>query len=425
MLAPATPVPTLTPPNTPALQLDPSLSLALTVAVIALASLLGAVVIVTVGYSLRAARRRRRRTPMRADLRGELLDRLYGRDEPGWDEWAAALSGAEREELESLLDVYLRALDGSDADRLAGLGEALGINERARREIADGDYWARIHALVWLALLRDAPDRSLLETHCTDTPRERAAAARVLYAAGVGDAATTGIDLLLRDRPSSFSVFGIDTLYRVAETDPQPLFERAAADFDDWEPALQQQVLLAARHLHTVVGSADLSWVVGALSSPDARVRTAAWRALDAYGWNRSIRAAVDLATVADDPDPAVRASAYRMLGAWGDGEAVAALDAAAAVETDDRARVVAAEQLIRHREADALGAGETPPPSLSSLPPSTGAGEPDEPEESDADPFDVAWAWASEHARFDRLARDITGRDRTARELTEGGRTR
>ncbi|OTF00463.1 hypothetical protein [Halorubrum sp. SD683] len=96
---------------------------------------------------------------MRAALRSELLDRLYGRDDPAWDEWVAGLSAAERDELESLLDVYLRELDGRDADALAGLGRALGVHERARREIANGGYWDRTHALVWLALLRDAPER--------------------------------------------------------------------------------------------------------------------------------------------------------------------------------------------------------------------------------------------------------------------------
>ena len=384
------------------------------IAVVVLASLLVAVVIVTVGYSLRAARRRRHRTPIRADLRTELLDRLYGREEPGWRELVASLSAAERDELESLLDVYLRQLDGRDADRLADLGIALGIDERARRDVAEGDYWDRIHALVWLALLRDAPDRSLLETHCRGTSRERAAAARVLYAATAPDLATTGIDLLLGDEPQSFSVFGIDTLYRVSESDPAPLFERAAADFETWEPALQQQVLLVTRHLHTVVGGADLSWVVGALSAPEPRVRAAAWRALDAYGWNSGLRTDIGLRAdvggdpVADEPVPSVRASAYRTLGEWGDADAVTALRTAAETEPDDRARVALAEALFPHRNPN----DGVPTHRDADEPP--GAVHPDEPAGAfDADdsvvPFDVAWRWTSEHARFDGLARDIS----------------
>ncbi|MDB2281480.1 HEAT repeat domain-containing protein [Halorubrum ezzemoulense] len=381
----------------------------LSLAVVVLGSLLFAAAVLTLGYSLLAARRRRRRVPMRAALRSELLDRLYGRDDPAWDEWVAGLSAAERDELESLLDVYLRELDGRDADALAGLGRALGVHERARREIANGGYWDRTHALVWLALLRDAPDRDLLRTHCTETPRERAAAARILYAAETDDCATTGVDLLLRDEPESFSVFGVDTLYRVAERDPSPFFERAAADFARWPPALQRQALLVVRHLTTVVGDADLSWVVGSLSSPDPSVRSAAWRALGAYGWNRAVRDTVDLAAIAADPTPPVRASAYRALGTWGDAEAIAAIEAAGTADPDARARVTAAETLVSQRtSAEAVDPNDPPRADL-------GAGRTASANGRSVDEtaaFDIAWAWAVEHARFDRLARDIS-RDR------------
>lgn len=381
-------------------------------AVVVLGSLLLATGLVTVGYSILAARRRRRRDPMRAALRGELLDRLYGRDEPAWDAWVAGLSAAERDELESVLDVYLRELDGRDAEQLAGLGRALGIGERSRRHVADGGYWDRSHALVWLALLRDAPDRDLLRTRCTETPRERAAAARVLYAAGTDDCATTGVDLLLRDDPEPFSVFGVDTLYRVAERDPNPFFERAATDFAAWPPALQRQALLVVRHLTTVVGGADLSWVVAALSNPDPSVRAAAWRALGAYGWNRRLRDAVDLDAIQAEPAPAVRADAYRALGAWGDAAALGALEAAGTIDPDPRAQVAAAETLVAQRGPDAAPAAIDPPRATDRT-----ADAPVRPGDggvpaTEWPPFGVAWDWAAEHARFDRLARDIS-RDR------------
>jgi hypothetical protein len=377
-------------------------STVLTVAVLVLASLLTAVVLVTVGYSLQTARRRRRRTSIRAELRSELLGRLYGRDKPEWDGWVSNLSTIELDEVESLLDVYLRQLDGRDAEQLADLGVALGINERARREIANGDYWERIHALVWLALLRDAPDRSLLKTHCLDTPRERAAAARVLYAADTPDVATTGIDLLLGGEPRSFSVFGIDTLYRVSETDPEPLFERAAADFNTWGSALQQQVLLVTQHLNTVVGSADFSWVVDALSNPEPRVRSAAWRAFDAYGWNRQLRADIDLDLIGDEPAPTVRASAYQTLGTWGDSEASTTLEAAATTEPDDRARVALAGALFPLWDPE-----DAIPGHQERVEPSTAIAAADD-THVPVDSFDAAWWWTSEHVQFDRLARDI-----------------
>lgn len=371
----------------------------LSAAAVVLVSALIAVVIVTLGYSLRAARVNRRRTETRARLRGELLDRQYGRDDPGWASWVESLSTAEREELESLLGVYLREIEGRDARRLAGLGSALGIDERSRRDVANGDYWDRLHALTWLALLRDSPDRELLEDNCLGSPRERAAAARVLYASDAPDLATTGVDLLLGDDPAAFSVFGIDTLYRVAEGDPAPFFERAAADFDDWDPALQQQVLLATRHLHTVVGSADLSWAVRALSSPQERVRASAWGALDAYGWNLRVRSGIDLGAVGEEPSPIVRANAYRLLGTWGDPDALGALRGAAGAEPDARARVAATDALLAHRRP-----GSEPP-----VP----------------DGLDAAWRWASEHARFDRIARDVSGSRSASSARTLGGVTR
>lgn len=396
-----------------------SQSRVLTIGVLVLGSLLLAAGFVTLGYSVLAARRRRRREPMRAALRGELLDRLYGRDEPAWDAWVTGLSAAERDELESVLDVYLRELDGRDAEKLAGLGRALGINERARREIAAGDYWDRSHALVWLALLRDAPDRDLLRAHCTETARERAAAARVLYAAGTDDCATTGVDLLLRDDPDPFSVFGVDTLYRVTEDDPSPFFERAAADFATWPPALQRQALLVVRHLTTVVGGADLSWVVAALSSADPSVRTAAWRALGAYGWNRRLRDAIDLDAIPDEPAPAVRADAYRALGVWGDATALGAIEAAGTVDPDPRAQVAAAETLVAQRGPDAVPAPSDPSQHSAGVAGDQSTDAVADPSAPDPEtpapavpPFDVARGWAAEHARFDRLARDIS-RDR------------
>jgi len=236
-----------------------------------------------------------------------------------------------------------------------------------------------------------------------------AAAWRVLYAARTDDCATTGADLLLRDGPEAFSVFGVDTLYRVAERDPSPFFERAAADFATWPPALQRQALLVVRHLTTVVGDADLSWVVGSLSSPDPSVRSAAWRALGAYGWNRAVRDTVDLAAIAADPTPPVRASAYRALGTWGDAEAIAAIEAAGTADPDARARVTAAETLVSQRtSAEAVDPNDPPRADLGTDRTASANGR----SVDETAAFDVAWAWAVEHARFDRLARDIS-RDR------------
>ncbi len=351
--------------------------------------LLLSVLFLTVGLSLLRTRDRRRREAVYEDLRGGLLERLYSPDNPAWAEWVDSLSERERSVLEDLLEEYLRELEGADVERLRGLGPALGITDRARTRLESGGVYDRLDALTWLALLRDAPDVSALRRHCTGTPRERAAATRALYVTGHEDLASAGVDLLLGESPEAFSVFGIDTLYRVAETDPGPLFARAAADYREWDPALQAQVLLVSRRLNTVVGDADLSWILDLTASPAERTRIEAIRTLGGYGWQRSLREQVDIDALASDPSPAVRTSVYQTLGEWGDREATDTLLGLIPEETDRRARVAAATELVDRRDDDVI------PESLSE-----------------------AWSWATEQARFDRLARDVSA----SRGSTEGG---
>lgn len=350
------------------------------VAAVIIGVLLLSVLSLTVGLSLFQVRGRRRREAVREDLRGGLLERLYSPDDPGWAEWVDSLSRRERSVLEDLLEEYLRELEGADVERLRGLGPALGITDRARTRLTSGDAYDRLDALTWLALLRDAPDVSDLKRHCTGSARERAAATRALYVTGDEDIASAGVDLLLGESPEPFSVFGIDTLYRVAEADPRPLFDRAAADYREWDPALQAQVLLVTRQLNTVVGDADLSWILDLTASPVERTRIEAIRTLGGFGWQRSLREQVDIDALASDPSPAVRTSVYRTLGEWGDEKATDTLLRLIPEETDRRARVAAAEELVGRRDDDAV------PESLSE-----------------------AWSWATEHARFDRLAMDVS----------------
>jgi len=345
---------------------------------VALAFMLALMIVLSVGRSLQRFRQRRRNDELHRELQNDLLDRLYGEGDPEWETLVETLSERERSVLESLLEEYLRELKGEDAETLAGLGDALGIGKRARRLLRTGDYYERLQALTWLMLLREQPDIRFLERYATSTPRERAAAARILYVSGDPDFASDGVDLLLRNHTDPFTVFGIDTLYRVAEQEPSRLFERAGVDYRRWEPALQEQVLLATRHLSTLIGRANPTWITDLASSPVERTRVEAVRALGGFGWNRSLREQVDLEALFADPSPAVRASAYRMLGEWGDEDAVTALLAAAEREENDRARIAAAEALLGHqgRHGFAVGGG-----------------------------LADAWAWVAEHDAFDDRA--------------------
>ncbi len=367
-------------------QVDPS-GTAVFVLGVVLSVLLAGVAFLTVGYSVVRYWQRRRRGALRGGLREELLDRLYRPDGPEWHEWVSTLSGRERSVLEALLDEYIRELEGEDAETLAGLGDALGIPERANRNLRRGTYYQRLDALTWLALLREPPGIEVLEEHCTGTPRERAAAVRVLYVSDHPDIESIGVDLLLRDATEPFSIFGVDTLYRAARADPSHLFARADADFATWEPQLQQQVLLACRHLRTVIGDAELDWLAESLHSPHERTRAEAVRTLGGFQWHRSLYDRTDLRTLASDPSPVVRASLYRMLGEWGDDRAITAIRFAGMTDPHDRARVAAAEALVEHKDDYDL-----------QIP----------------DVFADAWSWACAHAEFDDLARDIsTGRPR------------
>jgi len=367
-------------------QIDPSGTAVLVLGLV-LSVLLAGVALLTIGYSVVRYWQRRRRGAARDNLREELLGRLYRPDDPEWHEWVSTLTGRELPVLEALLDEYLRELDGGDAETLAGLGDALGITDRANRNLRHGTYYERLDALTWLALLWDPPEIEVLQEHCTGTPRERAAAVRVLYVSNHPAIESMGVDLLLRNATEPFSIFSVDTLYRAAESDPSHLFACADADFTTWDPQLQQQVLLACRHLRTVIGDAELDWLAESLHSPEERTRAEAARTLGGFQWHQTLYNKVSLQTLTSDPSPVVRASVYRMLGEWGDDRAITAIRFAGMTDPNDRARVAAAEALVEHKDDYEL-----------QIP----------------NGFADAWSWACAHATFDDLARDIsTGRPR------------
>ncbi|MFB6150408.1 MAG: HEAT repeat domain-containing protein [Haloarculaceae archaeon] len=353
----------------------------LVVVVVALALVVGLALAtafyLTVGWSVYRSVADDRRERVRDDLEDALLDRLFDPD-ADWDEWVAGLSGLERDVVESLLDEYLRELDGADADRLRGLGEALGIPDRARRRLEGGDEFDRLHALTWLTLLRRSePFRAAAFE--PETARERATAARLLYECDALDGAGEGVSILLDDVDEALPVFGQDTLYRIAREEPGPLLAAADDDHSEWPTEVLTQVLAVCRYLDTSVESADLSWLTAALEADNEAVRANAARALGSFGWRAATRDGVFLDRATADPSPRVRAAVYEMLGAWGDDAAVALLADALATEEDPRALTRGTDALVERR--DRVGDRGT-------------------------DRLRTAWGWSREHARFDALAR-------------------
>jgi hypothetical protein len=368
------------------LQTAPTVGLERTVVVavgLVLASLLVSVVVLTLGLSVYAARRRRRRNAVRESLHDELLTRLYDPDGPEWGAWVGTLDGVERSVLERLLEDYLRRLEGSDAETLRALGDALGIEERERARRNARDEFVRLRALTWLTLLRAPSDDA--DTERPRTRRERAAVARWLHETDASP--ERGVDVLLGEADEPLSAFGVDTLYRLTERRPEAVVA-AAQNHPDWPADLITQVLLVCRHVESGVASTDLSWVVSLLEHEVIRVRIEAALTLATFGWRDPITDRVFLERLTDDESPLARAAAYTMLGRWGDPESTAVLQRALGNEPNDRARLAGARALVTASVPEA----ETPEPAR------------------------PARRWAAEHRHFD---------ERAARPLADGGRRR
>jgi len=331
----------------------------------------------TISLSVYRSVKQTRRDRVRPDLRNGLFDRLFAED-PDWEGWVEDMSSVEREVAESLLDEYLRELDGKEAVQLRGLGEALGIPERAGNRLSHRDVYTRLDALTWLTLL-EHPDPVLDSSFEPSTPRERASTVTLLDSSDRLPDTATGVSMLLEGTDEQFTVFGQDTLYRVARTDPEPLLETASNEYDTWPEPLLAQVLSVCAHLETSVRGGELNWLTAALETQNEAIRAAAADALGSFGWRASLRDQVFLERATDDPSPLVRAAVYQMLAAWGDQEALSILLFALVEEQHPRALTLGTTALVGRRDRIDTDAGAV---------------------------LGDAWAWSDEHAAYDRRAR-------------------
>lgn len=334
----------------------------------------------TLGWSVVQSVGSTRREQVRDELQREFLERAFDPDSE-WEAWADDFSGVERDVVESLLDEHLRELEGKNADRLRELGDVLGIPERSKRQLNWGNEYTRLHALTWLTVLERPGQARDFEPR---TPRERALVARLRYDSDTGTGPADEMGVLLDGASTPFSVFGQDTMYRIATADPQALLERATAHSRRWPQPLLVQVLTVCQHLGTSVTSEDLSWLTATLEHESDAVREAGARALGAFGWRADVRDDRFLARLIRDPSPKVRGAVYEMLSRWGDEQALETLVAALGTEQNERATLTGTNALVAHR---------------SRLEDDTHLG--------------ASWAWSISHAAYDSAARHRTERVR------------
>lgn len=339
--------------------------------------LLAVLFYLTLGLSVYRSVKRTRRDRVESALRTELLDRLFA-EQPDWETWTAELSAVERDVVESLLDEHLRELDGSEAETLRELGDALEIPERAGRRLEARNEYDRLHALTWLTLL-SRPEPYLESSFEPRTPRERASVVTLLEQTDRLPDESTGTEILLDGIDGQFTVFGQDTLYRVARQDPAPLLRAASETYETWPEPLLGQVLAVCAQLETSVRESDLEWLVAVLDGGTEATRAAAAEALASFGWRGSLREQAFLERAVNDPSPRVRKAVYEMLASWGDQAALEVLRRALVDETDASALTAGTTALARRQDHFETDPGVT---------------------------LRAAWDWSLEHVTYDRRAR-------------------
>lgn len=327
---------------------------------IVLLALLIAVLILTLGESVYQYRRDRRKDRCRDDVEIGILSRMSEPD-PAWDEWVPDLTQPERTVARESLYEYLGTVEGSEKESLVSLAEEMGVVEEAREQLTDGKRHEKLQALGWLTLTETTVEPDTLDKNCTAGDDLRAAAARVLHAADHPEAQSRGSDLLLGDGSLTLTTHGLDTVYRLYESDPEPLLDRAAGSGDEWRPSLVVQVLSVIRHTGLTAQDADWSFVFAHTDHEAPSVRAAAVRALAAPGWDQTFRERVAAEQFVEDPHRNVRRAAYEMLAEWGDEESLQLLAAGILREPDQRSRVRALEFLadVAELTPELLAAGD------------------------------------------------------------------
>lgn len=178
----------------------------------------------------------------------------------------------------------LRKVRGAERTKLQRLVRELGVDDRQlRADVESGDPPAQRRALAWLALLDHRLPPEVFLEHAVRPRSVRTAAARALYEGGDPAALRAATRLLVRDGTEPLSLFGVDTLYRLATDRPDDLLDLARDDADEWDVGFLIQVLSVVRLCVSAVPPSAVTWVAKYATHDSTEVRAAAILALSEY----------------------------------------------------------------------------------------------------------------------------------------------
>lgn len=302
----------------------------------------------TVGISGLKRRSDRIESRSRETVRNELF-RRQAQVDPDWDRWIDSLSKTEREALKSVLERYLRLVEGSQRDTFLEVADVLDLGSRADAILDRSDIVPRLQALSTLSHLEYSVSKDRLFRTCSDAKETREAAARLLYErrGAYENAAEYGTRLLLWEGREPLSVYGLETLAVLNTGSNTPLLHEANEHVTTWSESTVVQVCLVLEHIEQIEADAPVEWLFPLLEHDEPSVRSAAIKAFKQHGWRSDVRDRTDVRSLIADDDPGVRQATYEVLTYWGDAEAREQLEWATITEDDERSQLVAVRGLV------------------------------------------------------------------------------
>jgi hypothetical protein len=312
--------------------------------------------VVTLLASVRARRREQRRTDARRRVRGELFERRQ-REDPDWEAWIAGLDAVERDQLEQVIDRFLRTVTGSERALFLLLADKLDMGETADATLDSRAVVPRLRALARLSLLEyPLTGERLLET-CLDDQRTREAAARLLLERSddFQRPAALGTVFLVWDGQEALTARGLETLYELNDGQPTALLSQSRWSNETWNPRVLAQTCSVLAECQMTPREDWFEWAFPLFEHDRARVRAGAMQAFRRVGWQEQLRDRIPFRALITDQEPRVRRATYRVLAYWGDEHARELLEWAVIDEDDPRTQLVAVRGLVS-LEADPMG---------------------------------------------------------------------